>query len=121
MKSLRNPNESLGEDYRRRGEWFKSLDEGQQEQVEDVVRDAVHFALFQACILLDGMSDGGDGDFDFNLAEIKNGEFALYLKGYASHEAHKKDEAIASIKITGVGDDLHDLFGQAADASRAQD
>lgn len=88
---------------RRRREWFESLDENGKAQLEAILSDTLRLAMTAACQVLDGWAGGADGnctgsvDIPHELAE-----YAVYKKVYSTYEDYQQDEAVASVRVTGI-------------------
>lgn len=100
------PGRKPREDWVRLSQWFRGLNEEDQEQVRAVIRDAVDAAVFGCLVLLDNLTGG-------NPIQGQTSDFALYLQTYSDEEARQGSQSLASMRINPAwsGDeDLHDMY-----------
>lgn len=86
-------------------EWFQTLDDQSKEKVQEIIQEAVDFALFEVLVVFDGATGGYPVKGELS-------DFALYLKTYQDKSARKADLSQVSIRLNPADatEDLHDIF-----------
>ncbi|HEX8551155.1 MAG TPA: hypothetical protein VF681_06320 [Abditibacteriaceae bacterium] len=92
-----------GERLRAQIAWFQSLDAGGQAMLEEVIKDAVRTALFEACVFLDS------GSSSLQAPEGHRNQYVLSLETRTDDD-EETEQLVHSQPVTHQGPDLHDEF-----------